>query len=301
MIATQFSTVALRLSEPRGSDMAHSHSTEVSMNEAASFPRTAPTIETLLQGANVRTRDWFQSWISRVPGSRYRSLPSHAILQLLYAARAVLRRSALEPSASGAVPIPQTSSAVSSGHPQLNSPDDPMPVLNRLMALGATRFDTDRFWTALGERCDDKCRQAGSGGEDHLVDGLDETGEDLLGAVMSAGIQGRPRREGSSSAHPLGDPYRPLLKSQASQGMYHAHTFVPPSRVPSAGPGPISEPVLTAGPQILQPHPTQWTGVPPWNSGSSSWATPEGMDPQAWLGETGQGNPPYGWGVDPRY
>ncbi|KAK4133601.1 hypothetical protein BT67DRAFT_55004 [Trichocladium antarcticum] len=301
MIATQFNTVALRLSEPRGSDMAHSHGTDVSMNEAASFSANAPTIETLLQGANIRARDWFQSWISRVPVSRYRSLPSHAILQLLYAAGAVLCRPVLEPSVSGAVSAPETSSSVSSGHPQLNSPDDPTPVLNRLIALGATRFDMDRFWTALGERHDDKCRQAGSGGEDHLIDGLNEAGEDLLGAVMSAGIQGRPRREGPSSAHTLGDAYRPLLESQASQSMYHANMFVPPSRVPSAGPGPISEPVLSATPQILQPQPSQWAGVLPWDSGSSSWATPEGMDPQAWLRETGQGNPPYGWGVDRRY
>jgi hypothetical protein len=211
---------------------------------------------------------------------------------------------------SGAASISGANSSVLSSLSGLNALEDPVTVLDRLIALSATGLDIDKFWAALGEAYDDECGQIGAGG-DHCsgVDDLSERGEDALSEVMSAGIQGRQRRGNargelhplSSSVPGLGDHYPPMLESHASQTLYHSNMFIPPSRVPSVGPGPTSAHVLPTGAQLPEPHASQWTTAPPWDAESSPWTAHEGIDPQLWLRETSQGNPPYGWGGDRRY
>lgn len=319
MIVSQFNTVALRLSEPRGSDVVCPRS--VISSSTQTLPSDSPTIETLLQSAPAAIRGWFQSWVSGVPAASYRALSSHAILQLLYAVGAVMRSSAPDQSSSHRRPFQGqegsvAGSSVSSGQSGPSTIENAMTILNRLIALGVTGPDTDKFWAALGEGYDDECAQAGGATGHHLADELSELGEDVLSAVMSAGIQRNPRRGAtrgelnslSASVSGLSDSsggHPPLSERQTSQPLYQ-NMFIPPSRVPSVGPGQreynevtLVPPVLLAGPQV--PQPGQWVAAGPWDVGAPSWPAQEDTDAQMWPRETGQGNPPYGWGADRRY
>lgn len=315
MITMQFNTVALRLSESRGSDVPCTRDFTASSTARLAFSPDSPTIETLLQTASAPIRTWFNSWISGVPASAYSALPSHAVLQLLYALRAVVlgheRFAPKAASVSGASASTSTSQSAWSGVEGIAT------ILNRLIALGPGRPDLDKFWAALGERYEDECAHGATASG---ADDISEAGEDAPSPIMSGPYQVGPATTHTSGMlhHPipssipiLGGHY-PTLETQANQTLYHSNMFIPPSRVPSVSPGQgeysglsllpsSSMSALQPGQQL--PH-SQWATAGQWEAGPSSWAAssgiPEGVDPEMWLRETGQGNQQYDWGADPR-
>ena len=83
MIVTQFNTVALRLSESRGAEVMRPRVADASSSCRVSFGPESPTLDTLLQTATVSAKACFYAWTAGVPLSRYRTLPSNAVFQLL--------------------------------------------------------------------------------------------------------------------------------------------------------------------------------------------------------------------------
>jgi hypothetical protein len=318
MIVTQFNTVALRLSDPRGSEVVHSRATGASPGSRFSFAPDPPTVDMLLQTAASSVRGWFQSWIAGVPASRYHTLSSHAVFQLLYAVGTVVR--GLPPaqadprghafpghkcSASKSSSVPTPNSSVPIGQLGSNSLDDAVTVLNRLIALRTSGADVDKFWAALGEMHENAFAQRSAAVEHPSTpEYFPAPGNDVFNAMMAGGSEG--------SQPSLGDPY-PLLQSQGSQAMYPFDIFIPPARVGSVAPGqreynatsllpPAQVPALRGGPQLSPGQPNQWTAAALWDAGPSSWTAPgnaadvmvpDAMDQRMW--EAGQGNPPYGW------
>ena len=320
MLVTQFNTVALRLSEPQGSEVVHSCAAGASPDSRFSLAPNSPTVDTLLQTAAASVKRWFQSWIAAVPASRYHTLPSHSVFQLLYAVRAVVRdlppsqadpRNRLSPgqersvSRSSSTPIPDPS--VPGGQLGSNCLDDAVTVLNRLIALRTGGADVDKFWTALGELPDAAWAQ-GSAAAEHPSTFKDfpAPDDDVFSAIMAT--------ESEGSQQTFSDPY-PILESQKSQAVYLFNMFLPPSRVgsvvpvqreyndiPPLPPGQVS--AVRGGTQLPPEHRDQWTAAALWDAGSSSWASlgaaadvgvPEDVDQQMW--EDGQGDlePQHGW------
>jgi hypothetical protein len=316
MMVTQLNTVALRLSEPQGGEVLHSRVAGSSSSSRLPFAPDSPTIGTLLQTAPVSIRAWFQSWTSSMPVSRYRTLPSHAVLQLLYALRAAVRGQPAEQlyaqgqegSALRASSVPKAMATAPIGRPGPHPLEDATTVMDRLLALGAGGADVDKFWAALGEVYEDE-RGAVA---DHppTPDGFSRPGGDGFQGMLAG------RNQGSQSA--MNDTF-PTLPSQLESGqpMYPSTMFIPPSRVGSVAPGqheysdvsllppaPVSAIPPPGASHLPAAHPGHWTAAGTWNTGPSSWVAPgdastmivpdERMDQQMW--EAGQGNPPYGWG-----
>ncbi|KAL1836473.1 hypothetical protein VTJ49DRAFT_5087 [Mycothermus thermophilus] len=90
MMVTQLNTVALRFAEAQGVEVLHPTVSKASESRL-SFTTNSPTIDALLQATHSAIRSWFRAWMSSVPVSRYRALPSHAVFQLLYALGAIVR------------------------------------------------------------------------------------------------------------------------------------------------------------------------------------------------------------------
>ena len=269
-----------------------------------SFGPESPTLDTLLQTATVSAKACFYAWTAGVPLSRYRTLPSNAVFQLLYAVGASSRTLPAEPA------HPALGSPSSSGRPASNPIDGPVAVLNLLIALGSNGADIDKFWTALGEMDEDEAPKQSAAAE-HVStrDDYLESGNDVYFGFMAGGIPDRQP--------PLDIPH-PLLQNQGRQAMLPSDMFIPPPRVGSVAPGqheytntsllpPAPIPTLQGAPGLSPTDPSQWAAAPLWDASASSWAppahspntmVPEGMDQQMW--EEDQGNPQYGWG-GPRY
>ncbi|KAK4035185.1 hypothetical protein C8A01DRAFT_18114 [Parachaetomium inaequale] len=319
MIVTQFNTVALRLSEPRGSDVLQCRAAGGSPTSRLPYASDSANLDTLLQAAPVPLRSWFQSWVSCVPVSRYRTLPSHAVFQLLYALRAVVRSQTSEhgnmhgsfqgraPSTSTSLAVPTGDASVPLDDSESNPSEDAKAVVNRLIALGPNGPDVDKFWASLGELYEDEFASGRAAAEHPSTpDGFAGLGEGVFNAMIMAG-----RGQRNEATH--GDTY-PMLQSPGAQGMYSSELFVPPSRVGSAGIGQRvygDDPLLRLAPMAVVPgashlpsaHPHQWATAAAWDADPSPWTAPgaapgamghEGMDQQLW--DASQGNPPYGWG-----
>jgi hypothetical protein len=320
MIVTQFNTVVLRLSEPRGSEVLQCRAAGGSPTSHHPYASDSATFDSLLQAAPVRLKSWFQSWISCVPVSRYRTLPSHAVFQLLYALRAVVRSQTAEhgnmhgsfqvqaPSTLPSLAPPSGDASLAINYSEPDSFEDAMAVLSRLIALGPNGPDVDKFWAALGEMYEDGLASGRAVAEHPSTpDGFAGLGEDVFDAMIMAG-----RGQRSEPTH--GDAY-PMLQSPGAQGIYSSELFVPPSRVGSAALGqrvyndgsllrpgaPIT--VVPGATHLPSAHPDQWAAAATWGADPSPWTAPgaasgvmdhEGMDQQVW--DASQGNPPYGWG-----
>lgn len=301
MVVTHHNTVALRLSEPHGSEGLHARTAGPSSTPHPPSASESPVFDTLLQTAPVSVRGWFQSWISSVPVSRYRTLPSHVVLQLLYALRALSR---CVPAAhlqtrgqGGSASRPSSTTFSRAG---LTQAEDATTVLNRLLISGTQGADIDKFWIALGEMHEDDFAQRVAAAEHPSTpDDFSRPVDDVFNTMLA----------GAS----IGDPY-PILQAQGSQAMYQSNIFIPPSRVGSVGPGqreysdvsllpPAPRSAMPEASHFPSSHPGHWTAAGTWDTAPSSWATPgdassmmvpERMDQQMW--EASQGNPPYGWG-----
>ncbi|KAL2261807.1 hypothetical protein VTK26DRAFT_3281 [Humicola hyalothermophila] len=316
ILTMQFNTVALRLSESRGSDLSIAPS-------PADYPFSCnpPNIETLLQTAAAPIRVWFQSWIAGMPSSAYSALPSHAVLQLLYALRAAVHGSSAG-QANLQHQVPQyeglTSNIASaargislppSSQSGPNAAENAVIILNRLIALGPTGPDFDKFWAAIGERCEDECVKAISGS---VADSISESSEGVPSPITQSQYQPWPSATHASGLlhHPIPSPAGSLisrytmLDNQPSQPSYYSTMFIPPSRVASVSPG-LGEysgaplmPTLSQG-QAPPSLADQWTAACQWEPGLSPWAAasgqthtgrPEDMNPELWLPDASQGS-----------
>ena len=316
MIVMQLNTIALRLSERRGSEVIRPRTTAASSTPGLSFAPDSPTMNMLLRTASLPVKAWFHSWVAGVPISRYRTLPSYAVFQLLYAVHVVVQTQSPEPdhtfsgyesAISRSSPMRgASSSAPLAPEPGSDPLDDAVTVMNRLIALDTKGTDVYKFWAALGETHEAELAPGSAAAEQSSTsDDFPRPGNNVCSAMMAGASPGSQSSFGNS-CH--------LLQSQMSP----PHVFIPPSGgVGSVRPGgrpeyqdparlppiPNRMPALGGGSQPSDPN--QRTANELWDVGSCAWAgfggSPtmmvheEGIINQH-LWEPGCINPLYGWG-----
>ncbi|GAB1312536.1 Zn(2)-C6 fungal-type domain-containing protein [Madurella fahalii] len=332
MLVAHFNTVALRLYEPRTNNVTDARNVPVS---STAFSSDLRAVDALLQNTATPIKRWFQSWVAGVRIPQYPILPFYMVLQLLYAMRAMLRNLSSEQGDYKSYPFQEQQGSISrpGSAPQIihsvldcelgfDARDDAtVVVLDRLIALGVSGPDIDKFWVALGERPDDECFMGVA------ADDFPEPRDDVMNTAIPAvpqGTQGAGSSRGDLHSLPsvnptLAESYPPLDSRQTSQTLpvYQTNMLIQPPRVNSDGRGPhefsnasglapTSVPVLPAGGQIA-PHQDEWAQ---WEAGHSGWsgtsaashmAISSDAGSQLWLSQSSQDDAPYGWGSDARY
>ncbi|KAK3290227.1 uncharacterized protein B0H64DRAFT_332524 [Chaetomium fimeti] len=273
-----------------------------------------------IQTEHTALERWSQAWISGLPIGRYRTLPSHAVFQLLYAVRVLIRSqgdaqryvggSSLASKFStfascSAPPSPGAFRAVRESGP--NPFEDEMAVMNGLVAMDASPSDIAKFWVALGEANEDKSTQGPQvPRHSSLPSNLWGPGDDGFDEMIIDGTQGtRPAAIDTFST----------LQVQGAQRIHTSNMFIPSSRGDLA---PLGQREYTSGAllpplpmattpgtsHMLPTNPIPWTGEETWNHRAPIWG-PSGaalsirdvnhadVVQQRWNED--QSNPPYSW------
>ncbi|KAH6855489.1 hypothetical protein B0I37DRAFT_411479 [Chaetomium sp. MPI-CAGE-AT-0009] len=293
-ITTQLNTIDVLISEPR---------------------RNRPS-----QTAHTALKNWAQAWISGIPIARYRTLPSHAVFQLLYAVRALIqsegdelwhiRGSFLDSESrtfalSSELLSPDVFAPIHQREP--NPFENEMAVMDRLVAMDASPSDVRKFWAALGE-----VNEAESTPGDQVPQHSSSLGdfwglrEDDLDEMVIDSSQGK---------QPIVVGTFNRVQSQRTRSMYVSDMLGSPARGSSA---PLERREYSSGAllpqlpmatvpgasQILPTNPAQWTGGETWDHRAPLWG-PSDMAPsirdvhhadivqQRW--NQSHGNPAYGW------
>jgi hypothetical protein len=314
MLNLQLNTVALRLAQRQGGAVVSSHSGTHSSSPRLASASDSSTLNALLQTAPAGIRSWFQSWISSIPVSRYHSLPSHAVFQLLYAADAVTMRSmssshhhpfhGQEEPVFGSPPAPGVSLSTAPDRQGSKPSEDAVAVINRLLALYSNVTDVDKFWTALGE-VHEVTSVARSTAAGHQLTPKDfpVPADDALDALMPSG--GPEMRPTPHETHPI-------FQAEGTQMMYPSSMFTPPSRVGTAvqghgeyrGPSLFPPTAMSDDAGVSEQGTLQWRGTAPWDSGPAPWNASRGgphmvmtedIRQQSWEAGQGPGNFQGGW------